>query len=170
LWLWLLRPFASFGQRLALFVAWLFAALMWSTGMSMLFGPRIISEGAGSFDPAAKGWIVLPIIAILVTFEEMFRLLPLALTVKFSRRGKVAVLMAAVVTAALFGAAHVSNGLPLWFVLICQGVTGLVMNLLYLKGGGLQGQWFRGFAYALAFHIAFDYAIIIPALLLRDAL
>lgn len=136
--------------------------------MSMLFGPGIVRESAGTYDPTERGWIVLPIVTLLVTFEECVRLLPLALTVRFSRRNAVAVMVAAVVTAALFGAAHVSNGLPLWFVLVCQGVTGFVMNLLYLKGGGLQGQWFRGFLYALAFHVAFDYAILVPALLLRQ--
>lgn len=167
MWQWLLRPFASLQDRILLFVAWLFATLSWSTGVSMLFGPRIIRESSGTFDPTAAGWIVIPMVTLMVTVEEIVRLLPLALTVRFSRRNPVAVMVAAVVTAALFGAAHVSNGLPLWFVLICQGVTGFAMNLLYLKGGGLQGQWFRGFLYALAFHVAFDYAILIPALLLR---
>lgn len=166
MWQWLLRPLASLQDRLLLFVAWLFATLSWSTGVSMLFGPRIISESGGTYDPTSAGWIIIPTVTLLVTVEEIVRLLPLALTVRFSRRNPVAVMVAAVVTAALFGAAHVSNGLPLWFVLICQGVTGFAMNLLYLKGGGLQGQWFRGFLYALAFHVAFDYAILIPALLL----
>lgn len=169
MWQWLLRPFTSFAERVAVFLAWLLAMLAWSTGVSMLFGPQIVREASGVYDPTSVGWIVIPMVTLLVTGEEIVRLLPLAVVTRVSRRNAVAVMTAAVVTAALFGAAHVSNGLPLWFTLICQGVTGFAMNLLYLKGGGLHGRWFRGFLTALAFHVAFDYAILIPALLLRDA-
>lgn len=169
MWQWLIRPFASFGERVAVFSAWLLAMLAWSTGMSMLFGPQIVREAGEVYDPTAAGWVIIPMVTALVTFEEIVRLLPLALTVRFSRRSPGAVMSAAVITAALFGAAHVTNGLPLWFTIICQGATGFVMNLLYLKGGGLHGRWFRGFLTALAFHVAFDYAILIPALLVQGA-
>ncbi|HTK04918.1 MAG TPA: hypothetical protein VL500_05000 [Candidatus Eisenbacteria bacterium] len=168
MWQWLLRPVSSVREGFQLFVLALAGSLGWSIFISLTLQPALAAPG-GRFDPTALGWAAIPLIAVSVFIEECLRLAPLAVTVRIAPRNATAVLGAAAVTAALFGAAHVTNGLPLHYVLVCQGVVGFVMNLLYLKVGGLHGHKVRGFLFALAFHLTFDLVIIVPVLLLRGA-
>lgn len=149
-----------------LFVIALVGSLAWSIAVSTTLRPML--QPGHTFDPTALGWAGVPLIAASIFLEEVIRLLPLAVVARLFGRHRGIVLGAAIVTAALFGAAHMSNGLPFWFVLTCQGVTGFVMNLLYLKVGGLHRRMLRGFLFSLAFHLTFDFVIIVPALLLRQ--
>lgn len=168
MWQWLLRPVGSFAEGVKLFVLALAGCLGWSLFIGATVPSLAVPDGR-HFDPTSLGWKMVPLIAVAILVEEALRLGPLALAVRLAGRNATVVLGAVVVTAALFGAAHVSNGLPLTFVLLCQGVVGFVMNLLFLKVGGLHRRMLRGFLYAYAFHLTFDMVILIPALLLRQA-
>lgn len=162
MWGWLLRPLANRKERLALFSIALLSMLVWHFGLDWFFARFIPREAVSG--PMVPGWAVLPVIIGVVTIEEILRLAPLALAVRFSKGNPAASLTVASVTAALFGAAHVAVGLPLWLALLCQGVEGFTLNLLYLKGGGLQGRRTHGFLYALAFHLVFDFYLLAPTL------
>lgn len=166
MWEWVSRPVRSLREGVALFATSLFLCLFWSLLVSSTLQPALRSA-AGRFDPTDYGWAIVPLVAASVVVEEVVRLFPLAIIARLAPRRPVPVLGTAVVTAALFGAAHVTNGLPLGFVLLCQGVVGFVMNLLYLKVGGLHRRMLRGFLFTVAFHLAFDLVILVPALLLR---
>jgi len=168
LWQWLLRPPRSFREGAALFALALVGCLGWSIFVSNVLSPALAAPAKGHFDPTSLGWAMIPLVTFSVFIEELLRLGPLAIVVRIAGRSETAVLAAAAITAALFGAAHVSNGLPLGFVLICQGVVGFVMNLLFLKVGGLHRRMVRGFLFSFAFHLTFDMVILLPALLLRQ--
>lgn len=81
-------------------------------------------------------------------FEEtIFRLVPLALVVFFTKKPEVA-LMTVVVFAALFGAIH-----PYGVIGRAQvAIAGLVFGVVFLKSGGLQGHAIKGWMTSMAAH------------------
>ena len=174
MWKWLLRPAWSPGARIALIFGSVLAMFVWaqfSTGILV----EVLGQGAykGTRDVFAPGtsWTSSPVglflmLALALLAEEAFRLTPLALVIWLARRkrphdaGEDPVMLASGVTAALFGIAHLSNGLPLVHVLVVQGVLGFALNLVYMKAGGLHGRKIAGFTAAFTAHYVYDIAVL----------
>lgn len=94
-------------------------------------------------------------IALAVMVEELVRLAPVFLAHRFGG-SVVLVRVVSALTATGFGLAHMSNGLPMWFVLCFQGVSGLLLNETYLRFGGLDGSPKTGLLCSYAMHMAWD--------------
>lgn len=164
MWTWLLRFTWSPGRRLILFAAAVAVMLAWATFASAVLqrilgpdaydGVAVPSEDGSGFPSAVL------VLALILAVEEVVRLAPLAIVVWLSKRRPLPVMIAAALTAAAFGAVHVSNGLPLVSALAVQGVLGFVMNLVYLKCGGLHGYKFAGFTAAFTTHFLYDIVVI----------
>lgn len=90
--------------------------------------------------------------------EETLRLLPLAIVVRVSKH-KGWVVLTVLVTAFIFGLAHLDANRGLLLVLSCQAVLGLVFNLVYLKAGGLEGKWQKGFFAAWCVHTLYNWIL-----------
>jgi membrane protease YdiL (CAAX protease family) len=98
----------------------------------------------------------VPLMTIFVTFfigivkEEVIFRLPLALFIKL-KAGLPAILTVSVVSSILFGYYHGD-----WVNLKHQSVGGLVYCIVFLKCGGLHGNYKKAFLSALAVHLLYD--------------
>lgn len=109
----------------------------------------------------AWGWMTIPAVAVWVSAEEAARLLPFAVIgVAALQRDAWRLWSCTLLTALAFGIAHVNNGLPLWWTILCQGACGLVLNIVYLRAGGLYGRPLHGFLAAWALHAIWDALLI----------
>lgn len=107
--------------------------------------------------------------------EEACRLLPLWIVMQFARRSSSATFFqfstsfACILMAAAYGLAHVEGlGVTLIHALLVQCLTGLLLNLLYLKAGGMSDSWrsnFKGFWVAYLFHLLWNWALITSLIL-----
>lgn len=89
--------------------------------------------------------------------EEVLRLIPVVLVINHVFRSpenirRASIFRVCVITAVLFGAAHVINGIPLWFAVLNQGMGGLIFNIAFLKAGGLHDRHARGLFVSTTVH------------------
>lgn len=167
LWDWLL-DYPDTKAKLAKFIAlmigidiaWLYLVIRPVT--IGLIGLGVTPFGGSLFtDSLFLDLLLFPFAALA---EELMRILPIMVVMDFvakhpenSRRSSI--FRACVITAILFGAAHVINGLPLWFAIANQGMSGFIYNMTFLKAGGLHDRPVRGILASSTVHFLFNMTI-----------
>ena len=148
---------AKGGRQIAGYI--LLAALV-NVALSYTVRATLINWGiveAPPYDPNPQNpfgyYNVLLFVSILVQaplFEEtIFRLVPLTITVFFTKK-PIVVLTAVVLFAALFGAIHPYGAVGRARV----AIAGLVFGVMFLKCGGLNGRSIKGWLSSVVAHSA----------------
>ncbi len=88
-------------------------------------------------------------IAADVFLEELFFRGPLY--VDYIRKDKARLYIGIAISCVVFGLAHGTV-----FNIFEQGVTGIIFTLLFLKGGAMQGKFWRGLGMSFAAHFLID--------------
>lgn len=129
--------------------------------------------------PCDQPGVVLAFLVVLqvllipwLVVEEVFRLAPLWAAMQLARRSnnrkilEFTTFFMCTITAACFGAVHVEGlGVTLIHALVVQGVLGFLMNLLYLKTGGMSKSPrnnLKAFWITYLFHLMWDWIIFTP--------
>ncbi|HXV26765.1 MAG TPA: CPBP family glutamic-type intramembrane protease [Candidatus Paceibacterota bacterium] len=100
--------------------------------------------------------VVMAVMVLVVLVEEAVFRLPLLIPLHFAGPGKVTA-ASVIVLSVVFGELHGS-----WHFMV-QGLSGIVLSLVFLKCGGVRGRWgyLKGYACAAVVHYSFNAAAII---------
>lgn len=152
---------------------WLIGVLGWDIAYTLIVSMRIIRWLGDDTKnrPSKLDAMTVPkmyfAIAMVSGIEEILRLVPLAIFIWIFPNEPIKILIAAFVLAIIFGALHASNGPSILQSILVQGVSGIIMNIVFLKCGGLTGKPYIGILSSYAIHVSFNYFFLSMKLLAK---
>lgn len=144
-------------------------AYVYNLAVGLIYISNADLENLGSGIVIPLWWIFLLGITIAPVLEELFfRLIPLCLVGEIFKRNLHHLLATAVVSSLAFAYVHnIFGGLDIgWMRILLQGVSGLILSLVFLKCGGMNRRYFKAYCASVITHTLFNAANFAPFIIL----
>ena len=156
LWRWLENEACGFKiikVILSALVISLLNSYFWAFALIKIMGypePNSPLSGMSTAELFVTGVILAPLIE-----EMLYRFFPLAIAVNLSGGRRWLIISTAIVSSMIFGYHHFG-----WLSLPIQGVAGLILSGVFLKCGGLSGNFTKAVACSITLHALFNFLAI----------